>query len=75
MLNKITFDSFFKAKDGTVSGILMIPCDNPVAYTVLNGISKKGIEINKFHKMLGHCGSDRLERTAKIKDTTKKWKS
>jgi hypothetical protein len=61
-LKKITFDRFFKAKDGTVSGILMRPCDN----TVLNGVTKKGIEINNFHTMLGHCGSDRLERTARI---------
>jgi hypothetical protein len=65
-LNKITFDRFFKAKDGTVSGISMRPYDNPVAHTVLNGVTKKGIEINDFHTMLGHCGSDRLERTARI---------
>jgi hypothetical protein len=64
--NTITFDRFFKAKDGTVSGILMKPCDNPVVYTVLNGATRKGIEINDFHTMLGHCGSDRLERTARI---------
>jgi hypothetical protein len=63
---KITFDRFFKAKDGTVSGILMKSCDNPVANTDLNGVTKKGIEINDFHAMLGHCGSDRLERTARI---------
>jgi hypothetical protein len=65
-LNKITFDRFFKAKDGTVSGILIRPCDNPIAYTVLNGVAKKGIEINNFHTMLGHCGSHRLERTARM---------
>jgi hypothetical protein len=39
--NKITFDRFFKAKDGTVSGILMKPCDNPVAYTVLNVLLRR----------------------------------
>jgi hypothetical protein len=65
-LNKITFERFFKAKDGTVSGILMRPCDNLVAYTVLNGVTKKGIEIIDFHTTLGNCGSDRLERTARI---------
>jgi len=65
-LNKITFDRFYKAKDGTVSGILMRPRYNAVAYTALNSATKQGIEINKFHTMLGHCGSDRLERTAKI---------
>jgi gag-polypeptide of LTR copia-type len=51
-LNKITFDRFFKAKDGTFSGILMKPCGNPFAYTVLNGVTKKGIEINDFHTMI-----------------------
>jgi hypothetical protein len=25
---------------------------------------KKGGEVNKFNKMLGHCGPDRLEKTA-----------
>jgi hypothetical protein len=44
----------------------MRPCDNPVAYTVLNGVAKKGIEINNFDIMLGHCGSDWLESTARI---------
>jgi hypothetical protein len=42
-LNKVTFDRFFKVKEGTVLGILMRPCDNPMAYTVLNGATKKGI--------------------------------
>jgi hypothetical protein len=65
-MNKVTFDRFFKAKGGTVSGILMKSCDNPAAYSVLNGVAKKGIEINNFHTMLGHCGSDRLERTTRI---------
>jgi hypothetical protein len=55
-LNKITFDRFFKAKDGTVSGILIRLCDNPIAYTVLNSVTKKEIEINDFHTILGHCG-------------------
>jgi hypothetical protein len=49
--NKITFDRFFKAKDGTLSGILMRPCDNPVAYTILNGVTMKGIEINDSQTM------------------------
>jgi hypothetical protein len=26
----------------------------------------KSIDINKFHEMIGHCGSDRLKRTAAI---------
>jgi hypothetical protein len=29
-------------------------------------VISKGIEFYDFHTMLGHCGSDRLDRTAKI---------
>ena len=64
--SRITFDRVFKAKDGTVSGIKMMAYDNPVVYNTMNDVLKKDIEINKFHKMLGHCGSDRLEKTARI---------
>ena len=64
--SRIKFDRVFKAKDGTVSGIKMTVCDGSVAYSTISDVSKKGIEINEFHKMLGHCGSDRLEKTAKI---------
>jgi hypothetical protein len=28
----------------------------------------KEVDINEFHKILGHCGSDILEKTAKIHD-------
>ena len=39
---------------------------SPVAYnTISNYGPRKSININNFHKMLGHCGSDRLQKTAK----------
>jgi hypothetical protein len=44
----------------------MIAYDDPVAYSAVNMDLKKGVEINKFHKMLGHCGSDKLKKTANI---------
>jgi hypothetical protein len=57
-----------KAKDEAVSGVKMIAYNNPVAYSAVNTDLKKGVEINKFHTMLGHCGSDRLKKTANIHD-------
>jgi hypothetical protein len=44
----------------------MIAYDNPVNYSAVNMDLKKGVEINKFHKLLGHCGSDKLKNTANI---------
>ena len=64
--SRITFNRVFKAKGGTLSGIKMMAYDNPVAYNSMNDVLKRDIEINRFHKMLGHCGSDRLEKTSRI---------
>ena len=44
----------------------MMAYDNPVAYNAIHDVLKRGIEINKFHKMLRCCGSDRLEKAARI---------
>jgi hypothetical protein len=63
-LTKVTFGRVFKAKDGAVLGVKMIAYDDPVSYSVVSMDLKKGVEINKFHKMLGHCGSDKLKKTA-----------
>ena len=60
-LSRISLDRVFNAKDGTVSGIEMIACILQESNAL-----KKDIEINKFHKMLGHCGSDRFKMTAMI---------
>jgi hypothetical protein len=65
-LTKVTFDKVFKAKDGVVLGVKMIAYNDPVAYSAVNMDLKKGVEINKFHKMLGHCGSDKLKKTTNI---------
>jgi hypothetical protein len=63
---QVTFDRVFKATDGAVLGVTMIAYDDPVTYSAVNIDLKKGFEINEFHKMLGHCGSDRLKKTANI---------
>jgi hypothetical protein len=65
-LTKVTFDRVFKAKDGAVSGVKMIAYNDHVAYSVVNMDLKKGVEINKFYKILGHCGADKLKKTANI---------
>jgi hypothetical protein len=44
----------------------MIAYNDPVAYSAVNMDLKKGVEINKFHKMLDHCRSDKLKKTANI---------
>jgi hypothetical protein len=52
----------------SVSGIKLSIDDSPVAYnTICNFRPSKSINIIFFHKMLWHCGSDRLQNTAKNK--------
>jgi hypothetical protein len=69
-LSSITFDKINNTKyNGTVSGIKMSVYDSSVAYnSISDPISKKNVDINKFHKILGNCRSDRLEKTANIHD-------
>jgi hypothetical protein len=63
----ITFDRVINTLSGTISGIKMIGNESPVAYVAQNNFSSvNAIDINKFHKMIGHCGTDRLKRTATI---------
>jgi Reverse transcriptase (RNA-dependent DNA polymerase) len=67
-----TFDRIYNTKDdGRVTGIKMSVYNSSVAYSsITDPVSKKNIDINLFHKMLGHCGSDRLVKTANIHDFT-----
>jgi hypothetical protein len=63
----ITFDGIIKSSDGTVSGIKMVSLDSSTAYVAQNKAdSSKGIDVNKFHEMIGHCGVDRLKKTAQV---------
>ena len=68
--SSITFDRIYNTKDdGIVTWIKMSINNSSVAYnSISDPVSKKNVDINLFHKMLGHCGSDRLEKTAKIHD-------
>jgi GAG-pre-integrase domain len=45
----------------------MIGNESPKAYVAQSNFSSvNAIDINKFHKRIGHCGTDRLKRTATI---------
>jgi hypothetical protein len=62
-----TFDRIIKSLDGTVSGIKMVSLASPTAYVTQNKLeSGKGIDVNKFHEMIGHCGVNRLKKTAQV---------
>ena len=63
----IAFDRVIKTLSGSISGIKMVCKESSVAYTAQHKTElRNSIDINKFHEMLGHCGSDRLKRTAMI---------
>jgi hypothetical protein len=63
----ITFDRFIKTVNGSISGIKMTTYDPSVAYFAKGSlIAIKEIDVNTFHEMIGHCGVDRLKRTANI---------
>jgi hypothetical protein len=63
----VTFDRVISTLSGTISGIKMIGNESPVAYVAQSNLtSVNAIDINKFHEMIGHCGTDRFKRTATI---------
>jgi hypothetical protein len=45
----------------------MVSLDSPTAYVAQNKMdSRKGINVNKFHEMIGHCGVNRLKKTTQV---------
>jgi hypothetical protein len=59
----VLFDRLIRSTSGSVSGIKLSVLSINQSPIVCNTI-----DINEFHKMLGHCGLYRLEKTAKIHD-------
>jgi hypothetical protein len=54
-------------EDGTVTGIKISVYDMLLTFnTVSDIVMKKDMDTIMFHMMLGHCGSDRLEKNAKL---------
>jgi hypothetical protein len=65
----IDFDSVIRTTNGSVAGIKFLVNESPDIYSSLSyPFYGKRVKIKEFHKMLGHCGSDRLEKTTKIHD-------
>jgi hypothetical protein len=63
----VTFDRVIKTVNGSISGIKMTTHDHFVAYLANGSLTAiKEIDVNKFHEMIGHCGVDRLKKTANI---------
>jgi hypothetical protein len=63
----ITFDRIIKSLYGTVSGVKMVYLDSPIAYVDQYKLdSGKSVNVNKFHEIIGHCGLDRLKKTAQV---------
>jgi hypothetical protein len=59
----ITFNRVINTLSGTILGIKMIGNEFPVAYVAQSNLSLvNAININKFHEMIGHCGTDRLKK-------------
>jgi hypothetical protein len=65
----VTFDREMRPTNGSVSGIKLLVNESPAVYNNLSGpLYGKKVEINEFHKILGHWVSDKLEKITKIHD-------
>jgi hypothetical protein len=63
----VTFDRVIKTVNGSIYGIKMTTYDPSVAYLAKGSLTAiKEIYVNKFHEMIGHCGVERLKKTANI---------
>jgi hypothetical protein len=57
----------YKSLDGTVLGIKIDSLDSHTAFVAQDKTdSSKGIDVNKFHEMIGHCGVDPLKKTVQV---------
>jgi hypothetical protein len=63
----VTFDKVIKTVNGSISGIKVTTFDPSVAYCAKGSLTAvKEIDVNKFHEMIGHCGVERMKKTANI---------
>jgi hypothetical protein len=61
----VTVDRFVNTLSGNISVFKMISNESSVGYTAQGKLnSVNSIDINKFHKMIGHCGLEHSEKTA-----------
>jgi hypothetical protein len=63
----VTFDRVIKTVNRSIYGIKMTTYDPSIAYITKGSLTAiKEIDVNKFHETIGHCGVDRLKKTANI---------
>jgi hypothetical protein len=63
----LTFDRVIRTTNGFVSGIKLSVYSSPVmCNAIINANHNKSYDVNVFHEMLGHCGMDKLKKTANI---------
>jgi hypothetical protein len=63
----VTFDTVIKTVNGSIYGVKMTTYYPSVAYLAKGSLTViKEVDVNKFHEMVGHCGVDRLKKTANI---------
>ena len=63
----VSFDRIFPTTNGFVSGIKMSVIHPAIISNAIESFKlKKSVDINQFHKVIGHCGADRLKNTANI---------
>jgi gag-polypeptide of LTR copia-type/Zinc knuckle len=63
----VTFDRVIRTTNGFVSGIkLSIYPSSVICNAMINAEHNKSIAVNKFDRMMSHCGVDKLQKTADI---------
>jgi Reverse transcriptase (RNA-dependent DNA polymerase) len=63
----VIFDRVLRTTNGFVSGVKLSVFPSPVIYNATTMIRQdKRINVNKFHEMMGHCGTEKLQKTANI---------
>jgi hypothetical protein len=63
----VTFYRVIKVVNGSISSMKMTTYDPSVSYLAKGSLTAiKEIDVKKFHEMIGHCGIDRLNKTANI---------
>jgi hypothetical protein len=71
LVKRITlkFDRMMRKTNGSISGIKLLVNESPVIYNKLSSpFHEMKVNINESHKIWGHHGSYKLEKTANIHD-------
>jgi GAG-pre-integrase domain len=63
----VIFDRVLRTTYGFVSGVKLSVFSPPVIYNSTTMICQdKRVNVNKFHERMGHCGTEKLQKTSNI---------